>query len=231
MKKIDTDSLDPGLESDSEKLHRGARIALGLFPGVGSVLVEIFSSAVESPLTRRRWETMIQFGEVINDLIERRVVTEADLQDNDVFISTVAEACAISLRNHQADKIEALRNAVRNSALPNCPSEDYRQMFLSFVDQCTATHLRILRFADDPTAWFKITGTSFPGYKSGDINVVIDAALPELKGHTELRNAIWNDLGNRGFISLHRTLESKEPTGTFDRFITPMGADLVRFIG
>lgn len=231
MKKVDTDALDPALESDSEKIHRGARIALGLFPGIGSVLVEIFGSAVESPLTKRRWQTMIQLGEVINDLLERGVVTEAGLQENDAFISTVAEVCAISLRNHQSEKLDALRNAVRNSALPTCPADDYRQIFLNFVDQCTVSHIKVLQFANDPMLWFKNTGIGFPGYKSGDIFRVIDTAIPELNGHPELRKFIWDDLVDRGLLTPHLTLESKGPQDSFDKKTTTMGADLVRFIG
>jgi len=193
--------------------------------------VEVFSSVVESPLIKRRVETLIQIGEVLNDLLEQGVVTEAGLQENDAFISTVAEVCAISLRNHQSDKLEALRNAVRNSALPACPADDYRQIFLNFVDQCTVAHIKVLRFANDPMAWFKATGIQFPGYKSGDIFRVIDIAIPELSGHPELRKFVWDDLVDRGLVTPHFTIESKGPKDAFDKKTTVMGSDLVRFIG
>lgn len=157
-KKVDLSGLDPDLEADSEKLHRLARIGVGAIPVVGGPLVEIFNSVLESPLSKRRTETMIQLGEVINELIEQGVVTEAGLQDNDAFISTVAEVCAISLRNHEAEKLEALRNAVRNSALPSCPSDDYRQIFLNFVDVCTVTHIRLLHLFLDPELWIARDG-------------------------------------------------------------------------
>jgi len=231
MKKVDLSGLDPKLEPESETIHRLTRMGIGLIPVVGGSLLEVFNSILESPLSKRRTETMIQLGEVINDLIEQGVVTEAGLQANDAFISTVAEVCAISLRNHQSEKLEALRNAVRNAALPTCPSDDYRQMFLNYIDQFTVTHLKILRFANDPTAWFAATGTHFPGYKSGDIKDVIDAAIPELQGHSELRDAIWSDLALNNLIELHLTIDDKAKDETFDRKTTPMGAELVRFIG
>jgi hypothetical protein len=185
----------------------------------------------EGPLAKRRTEWMRDVTEVLNDLMEKGVVTEADLQENEVFISTVVQAYYLALRNHESEKLEALRNAVRNSALPTCPADDYRQLFLNFVDQCTVTQIRFLRFADDPMAWFERTGTRFPGYKSGDITGVIDAAMPELKDHAKLRDAIWDDLINRGLIERHLDIDSKGPEDTFDRKTTAMGADLVRFIG
>jgi hypothetical protein len=230
VKKIDLEELDPACDPTGEIAHRVARIALGAIPSVGGTMVEIFNSMFEAPLSKRRNEAIIQIAGVVNQLIEERVVTEEGLQSNDAFISTVAEVCSISLRNHQSEKLEALRNAVRNSALPSCPADDYRQIFLSFVDQCTVTHIKLLRFADDPAGWFKLTGHQFPGYVSGDITGVLEAAIPELKGHAALRNAIWNDLESRGLISAHLTMESKGPDESFDRTTTELGAELVRFI-
>ena len=231
MKPVDLSGLDPELEPDAEKLHRLARIGINSIPIAGGTLLEIFNSVLESPLNKRRTETMLQIGDVMNKLIEQRIVTEVGLQQNEAFISTVSEVCAISLRNHQSEKLEALRNAVRNSALPSCPSDDYRQMFLNFVDRSTVTHIRMLRFADDPAGWFKSTNTQFPGYKLGDISGVVDAALPELIGHARLREATWDELWSRGLISPHLNLDSKGPDDTFERLTTDMGADLVRFIG
>lgn len=231
MKRIDTDAMDPALESDGEKLHRGARIALGLVPGVGGALVEVFNSVIESPLTKRRWETMIQLGEVINDLLEQGVVTEAGLQENDAFISTVAEVCAISLRNHESVKLEALRNAVKNSALPGCPSDDYRQLFLNFVDVCTVTHIRLLHLFLDPESWIARDGKQFPSsWNMGGIDQVIEFALPELKGQDAMYKIIWKDLYQRGLINTDSLGTTMSAHGMKASRTTPMGSALIQFL-
>jgi hypothetical protein len=231
MDRIDTDALNPSHETDAEKLHRGSRIALGLVPVVGGALVEVFSSVVESPLTKRRWETMEQIGDVINELLEKKVVTEEGLQQNESFVSTVAEACAISLRNHQKEKLDALKNAVRNSALPSCPPDDYRQMFLSFVDSCTVTHIKLLHLFHNPKSWIASQGRQFPeGWYMGGITQVIEYALPELKGQEPLYGSIWKDLYQRGLISTDSLGTTMSVEGMTANRTTDLGARLIEFL-
>jgi hypothetical protein len=230
MSKIDIDAIDPAIEPDSEKMHRATRIALGFVPGVGGALVEVFNSAIESPLTKRRWETMVQIGEVINDLLERKVVTEEDLHENEAFISTVAEVCAISLRNHQKEKLEALRNAVRNSALPSCPADDYRQLFLNFVDVCTVTHIKLLQLFDRPQAWFDQRGQKLPNWTMGSLSTVIDLAMPDMKGHNEIRDSIWKDLFQRGLVTTDGLNTGMSGDGMLARRTSPLGVQLIAFL-
>ncbi len=230
MDRIDTEGLNPLHESDGEKMHRGTRIALGLFPVVGGAMVEIFGSVVESPLTKRRWETMAQVGEVINELLEKKVVTEEGLQQNEAFVSTVAEVCAISLRNHQQEKLDALKNAVRNSALPSCPSDDYRQMFLNFVDVCTVTHIRLLQLFNDPKGWFANKGTILPNWSMGGLSSVIDLGLPDLVGHNEIRDSIWKDLYQRGLVTTDGLNTTMSGDGMLSKRTSPLGVKLITFL-
>jgi hypothetical protein len=46
------------------------------------------------------------------------------------------------MRTHQDAKVESLRNAVINSALPTAPDMDLRAFFLHLVDELSPTHLR-----------------------------------------------------------------------------------------
>ncbi|KNH48326.1 hypothetical protein [Pseudomonas lini] len=231
MKKVDLSGLDPDLESDGEKMHRFARIGISAVPVVGGPLVEIFNSVLEAPLSKRRAGTMIQIGEVINELIERKVVTEEGLQENDAFISTVAEVCAISLRNHESEKLEALRNAVKNSALPSCPSDDYRQLFLNFVDVCTVTHIRLLHLFADPEAWVAREGKQFPSsWSMGGIDQVIEFALPELEGREKIYKVIWKDLYQRGLINTDNLGMTMSAHGMKESRTTEMGSALIKFL-
>lgn len=231
MKKVDLSGLDPDLEPDGEKIHRLARIGISAIPVVGGPMVEIFNSVLESPLSKRRTETMIQLGEVINDLIEQGVVTEAGLQDNDAFISTVAEVCAISLRNHEAEKLEALRNAVKNSALPSCPKDDYRQLFLNFVDVCTVTHIKLLHLFENPQNWIKGQGREFPkSWMMGGLTQVIEYALPELIGQEKLYSQIWKDLYQRGLVTTDSLGTTMSANSMVSGRTSPLGAQLINFL-
>lgn len=230
MDKVDLGGLDPDLEPVSEKVHRLARMGISALPLVGGPLMEIFNSVLESPLNKRRTETMIQIGEVINTLIEKHVLTEEDLQENEAFISTVSEVCAISLRNHQSEKLEALRNAVKNSALPSCPSDDHRQMFLNFVDVCTVTHIKILHVFYDPKEWFASRNIQMPSWGMGAVSTVLELALPELVGHAETYTIIWKDLFQRGLLTTDGLNIAMSRDGMIGGRTTKLGAELIKFL-
>lgn len=232
VEKVDLEGLDPALEPDGEKFHRVARIVLGAIPVAGNPLLEVFNSVVESPLNRRKTDTIIQIGELLNDLIEKGVVTEEGLKNNEAFISTVADVCNISIRNHQAEKLEALKNAIKNSALPMCPADDYRQLFLNFVDICTVTHIRLLRLFSAPLDWIVTHSLERPGAPGQDcaLAMVVWVAFPDIHGNQDLANAVWMDLYQRGLVKLERL---DTPVG-YDQLLgcqtTYLGSSLVRFI-
>ena len=68
--------------------------------------------------------------EAINDLYEKGIVTEADLQENEKFFTTLVHASNTAIRNHEEEKLNALRNAVLNSALPGAPSDTMQRAIL-----------------------------------------------------------------------------------------------------
>lgn len=231
MGKIDTDALDPAIEPESEKFHRLARVTLGALPIAGAPLLEVFNSVLESPLNKRKTEAMIKIGEVINDLLDKGVVTLDGLQENDAFISTVSEVCSIILRNHEEEKLKALRNAVKNSALSSCPPDDYRQMFLSFIDVCTVTHIRLLTFLDDPEDWGRKIGVTFSqGWGMGAVSGAVGSALPEFYGNEDLFKIVWTDLFQRGLISREGMDSVESRTPTFSSITTRIGRQLIDFI-
>ena len=65
------------------------------------------------------------------------------------FMTTVTYATIIALRNHQAEKLETLRNAVLNTALSPIVEEDLQHIFLNYIDELTLWHLRVLKFLDN----------------------------------------------------------------------------------
>ncbi len=71
-------------------------------------------------------------------------LTPERLVENDAFISAFAHATQAVLKTHQAEKREALRNAVLNVAAGTAPSDDLQLIFLNLVDSFTPNHLRVL---------------------------------------------------------------------------------------
>lgn len=228
METIDLQGLDPDLEPDAEKLHRLSRIGLGAVPLLGGALVEIFTSVIESPLNKRRTETIIQIGGVVNSLIERGVVTEDGLRDNEAFVSTVAEVCSISLRNHQKEKLAALKNAVENSALPSCPGDDYRQIFLSFIDSCTVTQIKILEWLDDPAKSFENLETGDPEQYIALQDLAPFFAVPDADYEFYLINL--QDLYKRGLVMTDNWGEQLSCDQLRAGLTTNLGKKLVAFI-
>ncbi|MNL04769.1 hypothetical protein D3C87_1253460 [compost metagenome] len=230
MQQIDLERIDPKIEPLAEKFHRAGRAAIGAIPVVGSPLLEIFNSVLEAPLSKRRTETMIEIGTALNDLIQQGIVTEAGLQDNEAFVSTVAEVCNISLRNHQAEKLEALRNAVINSALPTCPSDDYRQIFLNFVDICTVSHIRLLKLFEDPEKWFADNNRAKPYNTSVSLSQIIASAMPELIENHEILDSIWTDLYQKGLVEVRQLEMILSADSCLAKQTTQFGSKLVRFL-
>jgi hypothetical protein len=174
---------------------------------------------------------MLNVTEVLNDLMEENLVTEAGLKENEAFISTVAQSCNMALRNHEAEKLEALRNAVKNSALPSCPSDDYRQLFLNFVDVCTVTHIKLLHLFENPQYWIKAQGREFPkGWMMGGLTQVIEYALPELAGQEKLYSQIWKDLYQRGLVNTDSLGATMTANSMVAGRTSPLGTQLINFL-
>lgn len=230
VQPVDLERMDPAVEPLEEKAHRVGRVAIGAIPVIGSVAVEFFNSIFETPLNKRRTEVIRQIGEGLNALIAQGIVTEEGLQTNEAFISTVAEVCNISLRNHQAEKLAALRNAAINSALPGCPSDDYRQIFLHFVDVCTVSHIRLLKLFEAPEKWFADHDRAEPYRTAVSLSQVIEHAMPDLKRNSEILDTVWADLYQKGLVEVKQVEMVLSHESCFSKQTTRFGSKLIAFL-
>jgi hypothetical protein len=127
--------------------HLTARTLLSLIPGVGGAAKELFNTVIAPPLQKRQWEWM---ETIANRLSELEKTFEGfkveNLLSNDNFISSVFYATSLAIRSHQKEKIEALQNAVINTALNIAIEEDLEHMFLNFIDELTPSHLKVLKY-------------------------------------------------------------------------------------
>lgn len=129
--------------------HAGGKGLLSIIPfvgGVGSELVGLLSS----PVAQRRDAWLEDLERRLRELENGVEGFRFDnLGTNEQFVSAVLQATQSALRSHQAEKLDALRNAVLNVAIGTEPFEDLQLIFLNFVDTFTPTHLRVLRFFQD----------------------------------------------------------------------------------
>ncbi|MEJ8320454.1 hypothetical protein [Pseudomonas oryzihabitans] len=230
VKRIEVYGLDPAIEPDEEKLHRVIKLGLGSVPVAGALAAELFTSLFESPLAKRRTEWMTKVTEVVNELIDEGVLTEDNLRENEVFVSTVAQTCTIALRNHQEEKLKALQNVVRNSAVPSRLSDDYRQLFLSFVDVCTVTHIRFICIFSGPEEWALENQVQFPMWSMGGLVNVVEHCLPDLVGGRDLYEPIWKDLYQRGYVDTDSLGGTMSREGMLAPRLTELGRRLFKFI-
>lgn len=173
-------------------------------PFVAGIASEIFSLLLASPLSKRQDEWISALAQ---DLVQLRDKVEGfnleDLSSNESFVTMTLQASQCALRNHQQEKLDALRNAVLNSALPNAPDDDLQLIFLNLVDTLTPWHLRILKLFDNPIRWAEVNQKPFPkGWSMGGVSQVINHAYPELQRYGELTGQIIKDLSSHGLAEI-----------------------------
>lgn len=174
----------PPAHSKSRELAQDTTEAiLNLVPVVGGTIATTLTVALNYRLNGRRERWFSELAEGVNELQERFEGFDPEsLADNEQFLDAVVTATRTVDRSSQREKIEALRNAVLNSALPGAPDHDLQQLYLSMVDDLTPTHLRLLTLLNDPPLWFN----QRPELQRPQFNLssnriqLINAALPDL---------------------------------------------------
>lgn len=111
---------------------------------LGAAATELLNLVIAPPLDRRRAEWMNDVAGRLEQLEEDRALDLNQLQDDDAFITTVMYASQAAIKTHEAEKREALRNAVLNAALPHAPDAALQQHFVTLLDTLTVWHLRVL---------------------------------------------------------------------------------------
>lgn len=145
----DVEKFVPPKSEISDKAYTLVRAAVSSIPVVGNAAVEFFSALVAPPLEHRRLLWMEEIANSLRILEENRQITLSDLQSNEIFITTLVQASEAAVRNHQHEKIQALRNAVINSAIGIDIEEDLQLVFIRFINELTPSHFSLLRFFRD----------------------------------------------------------------------------------
>lgn len=178
-----------------DDVHMLVRAALSAVPLTGGPAAELFAAAIVPPLARRRDEWFEGLAVAVKEL-ERKVegFKVESLSSNEAFISVVMQATALAVKTRQKEKLEALRNAVLNTALPSELDEDTRLMYLNLIDTLTPLHLRMLLLLKNPESWENVSGIATQPGAIGNVFHLIEAAFPEMRGRLDLCKKAIRDL-------------------------------------
>jgi hypothetical protein len=225
------ETTPPGKSTGREIVERVVEAGLGSVPLAGNALAVTFVAAVTWRLNKRREEWFTELAEGVDELRQRvDGLNLEDLADNDLFVDAVVSATRTIEHTHQAEKIEALRNAVLNSVAPDAPDADTQAIILNLVDQFTPSHLRLVTLWDDPPAWFASQGIPQP--QAGMVTsrtVTVEAGLPEMRGRQAFYLLVAGELASSGMLNASLT-GNVQPPSLMSRLTTDFGRQFVRFI-
>jgi hypothetical protein len=126
--------------------HATGRALLSAIPFAGGAAVEIFNAVITPPIEQRRQRWMAAVGSALEQLQKADASIVETLQQSEKFQSVLLHASWAAVRNHQDEKLTALRNAVLSAARGSNESEDLQLLFVRYVDELTPTHLVVMDF-------------------------------------------------------------------------------------
>jgi len=126
------------------------KVVTNLVPVIGGSAVEVFNAIVKTPIQKRQ-------EQLIESIIDKIKTLENDFEEfkpenlsqNELFISVLLKSLQAITKEHQKEKIDAFKNAVINTVIIEAISEDYKLLFLSYLESFSAIHLHIIKFFYD----------------------------------------------------------------------------------
>ncbi len=203
-----------------DAVHAVVKAGLSAIPVVGGPASELFSLVITPSLEKRRDRWVESVGEALKAL-EARVegFKIENLKGNEAFVSTLMRASQAAIVNHQKEKLEALRNAVLNAALPNAPEQNLQHIFFRIVDSFTPSHLKVLNRLNELRT---IHASNMP-----------KPLFDEWKNQPEFCRQIARDLDSYGLTDLGSPWEAdvrdRPPLGR-NQNVTDLGRKFLAFI-
>ena len=206
---IKTDGINPVVESGGDKAHRVARAAIGMVPILNSPALEVFNALIEPPLEKRKREWMLEITDVVNDLQNKFNLDIDDLANNEQFISILLYTSQIAIKNHQKEKITALKVALLNTARNEELSDDQQFIFLRLLDEFTVLHIKILQSTTMGFCWSPKTKES--GHSTWlEFSRVLLSEFEEFKYNADLLYQIVSDLESKKLLYTFKVEQLEE---------------------
>lgn len=197
---IESDEKDPTIETAGDKAHRVVRAIIGASPFLSGTALEIFNWIIVPPVEKRKAKWMVKVSEAIAEIQEKFDLNVERLAENQHFISILLHASSIAMKNHQAEKINSLKNILINSASANNISEDIQFTFLNLINEFTTTHLKIFYDIHAGFCWSPVVSN-----RNYNVNLEFSRILireySELKGQGDFVYQIINDLISKNLLT------------------------------
>jgi hypothetical protein len=135
------ETTPPSHSKGRQLAQTSAEMIVNMVPVVGGTIAVALTVALNHRLNERRERWFTELAEAVDELQDRFEVFDPEsLAENDAFVDAVVTATRIVDRTSQREKIEVLRNAVLNSALPAAPDQDIQQLYFTLIEDLTPTH-------------------------------------------------------------------------------------------
>lgn len=198
-------------KSKSDTGYEIVRGIISIIPNAGPLSV-LFENIFTSPLDKRKNEWFQSLANAIEELTDKvDSITPESLSKNEIFISVAMQATQIALRNHQQEKLNALKNAVKNSASNLSIDENKALMFTRIIDDMTPLHLLILKFLNAPNIIEqKLQDSTSSNIKHyyGDNMGIFKEYYPELNSSRSIIEHIIKELYSKDFLHNDRALHT-----------------------
>jgi hypothetical protein len=189
-------------------------------PGLGAGASELYGAIFKQPLTKRMENWMISVDARLRELEYHLPNFDLrSLSGEPTFISIFMQAFQLAIRNHQEEKLEALRNVVINAARPDFPEDDIYMMFVNWIDAFIPWHIKILCFVDN-------LDSRQPG-KSIDM---VCNHFPELRNDRPFAIQIIRELIDRGLINETGENVLEDEVSLIPPSTTSIGKKFLKFI-
>lgn len=205
----------------------GAAVGLAV-PLLGPPVQAFIGKFVQAPLEARRERWFGSIGEGLREVQDRLDgFHPSRLTENEEFISAVAQATRAAMATHYAEKLEALRNVVLNTAVGMTVDEVTRGAFMAHLEQFSTLHLRLMRILREP-----VSAPEIEAIGGGKLmEPLVPALVRALNGTAEpdVLNVVIQDLMGARLVSnpVDQNLTTDPMTS---RCVTPIGLAFLRFI-
>lgn len=214
-----------------DHVHTLTRAGVASVPIIGNAAAELFDHVITPPLEKRREAWRESVGKRLRELEAREQFSIDDLQSNDAFITAATRASQAAMRSHHECKLDALRNAILNSARPGAPSDTFQQLFILWVDELTVDHLRILLLFRDPQGWFRKNNKQPPTFAiASSLSQLLENVYPDLGENRILYELVVNDLEARKLIAGAGIHTMMSASGIWAKRTTTLGDQFVDYI-
>jgi len=229
--RMESDSIDPvPRKSRSRDVAETVLVAAtSAVPVLGGPFSVVLGNTLQGTYQRRLTMWLEDLGTALDNLIAKVEGLEAsELPQNEAFVDSALRAARIAGSTANEEKLAALQAAVLNAALPSAPSEDLQQIFLTLVEDLTASHLRLLALLDDPPAYLDSLGIPWPDVLMGGHSGTVERVFPEWD--RSFYDTLARDLHNRGLLASGSLHTSVSGHGLRQSQTTALGKQFLSFL-